>query len=309
MRRAVRSNLAAFGAIAGVTAFPAGATLPGANGVIVFSRGTAATRELAVINEDGSSFRALGVTGQAPSWSPDGTRIVFMREVSDQPGDFRLFVVNADGSDAHRLTRSDIRETQPAWSPDGSLIAFTGGRTRAVSDVYLVSADGSTFRRLTSSRGFEVLPTWSPDGRWIAYAGQRHCSVRFLATCDLQVFVMKADGSGKRRVTRTRMAAVASSWSPDEMTLALGVFAKADDLGLRATAIATVHTDGTAFRVITPFGDNYAPAWAPDGSRIVFESGGRRQSGAELRSVAPDGSAEHGVVAGGGEPDWQRIAG
>ena len=77
----------------------------------------------------------------------------------------------------------------------------------------------------------------------------------------MQIFVMNADGSEKRRVTNVPTDVLVFSWSPDGTMLAAGVFKQAlQPEG--PTAIATVRLDGTGFRVLTPFAEDYAPAWS-----------------------------------------------
>ena len=296
-----RAGVALIGVL--VVAAVAGATPPGRNGPIVFAR--VADDRLVIAREYGGGRRVLPVTGDAPSWSPDGTRIVYMSDNGKMNGYFHLFVVAADGSGARRVTTGRMLEFQPAWSPDGTQIAFTRGSFGKPNDVYTVRPDGSRLRRLTRSLGEEYIPTWSPDGTQIAYSGQRHCAVRLLRSCSTQIFVMNADGSRKRRVARIPTRATVSSWSPDGTMLALSVFEGALDR-TAPTAIATVRLDGTNFRVLTPFRhDDTAPAWSPDGTRIVFESG----YPPALKSIAPDGTEQRRVARGGAAPDWLREPG
>jgi len=55
-------------------------------------------------------------------WSPDDRRIAF---ASDRDGNSEIYVMNADGSNAVRLTYNDATDRYPGWSPDGSKIVFT----------------------------------------------------------------------------------------------------------------------------------------------------------------------------------------
>src|SRR5699024_471044 len=58
----------------------------------------------------------------SPSYSPDGSQIVFN---SDRGGNQQLYVMNADGSDVHRISFGTGRYATPVWSPRGDYIAFT----------------------------------------------------------------------------------------------------------------------------------------------------------------------------------------
>jgi hypothetical protein len=64
-----------------------------------------------------------GITG--PSWSPDGTRLVFS---GNRGGITDLYIVNVDGKDLKQLTNDVYGDLQPQWSPDGRRIAFATDR-------------------------------------------------------------------------------------------------------------------------------------------------------------------------------------
>ena len=122
-----------------------------------------------------------------PSWSPDGTKIVYTRALS---GDLDIYVIDAcceegDTNEPQQLTDDDLDDTDPAWSPDGTKIAFTKSEVASETDVvtsepedpseadvYKMDADGSGETRLTYSKAFEAQPSWSPDGKQIAFARQ-----------------------------------------------------------------------------------------------------------------------------------------
>jgi dipeptidyl aminopeptidase/acylaminoacyl peptidase len=122
------------------------------------------------MNVDGSRLRNLTrnrAMDYAPSWSPDGKRIVF---ASDRRGSFpHIYVMNADGSNPRRVGRSTGE--YPSWSPDGKRIAFgvLTGASSSSFELYVMRADGSNLRGLTRNRVTDNCPSWSPSGRLVAF--------------------------------------------------------------------------------------------------------------------------------------------
>ena len=73
---------------------------------------------------DGSAKARVG-EGRWPSWSPDGSRIVF---ASDRDGDFEIYLMDRDGANVTQLTHNSAEDWDPAWSPTGAAIAFTSAQ-------------------------------------------------------------------------------------------------------------------------------------------------------------------------------------
>src|SRR5438874_3263495 len=94
-----------------------------------------------VMNADGSGQTPLhyGYYNAHPTWSPDGRKIAF---ASDQYAEVQIVVMNADGSDAVRLTQQNPPSFEPSWSPDGQRIAF--GFTNDGIDLINVDGTGQT---------------------------------------------------------------------------------------------------------------------------------------------------------------------
>jgi len=94
--------------------------------------------------------------------SPDGKRVVFVREVH---GNYDLWMQNLDGSDLVQLTSTDYGEYEPSFSPDGQAIAFvsnrdSGGNVRRTSIYIMTLATGET-RRITNARAAsDGGPAW-----------------------------------------------------------------------------------------------------------------------------------------------------
>jgi Tol biopolymer transport system component len=170
--------------------------------------------DIAVIRMDGTAYRNLTRTPDAdewgPVWSPDGRRIAYS---SDEGGVPMIFVMDADGSNARRL--SDVWGEYPAWSPDGSRIAFAssiGGSTpfgEPDYDVFVMDADGSSETNLTNDAdSADMYPTWSPDGGWIAFESTRGTPPSFEPPerdlerrSDYDLWVIRPDGSDARNLT------------------------------------------------------------------------------------------------------------
>lgn len=118
-----------------------------------------AEQQISVVNLSGSG-NARVATGYAPAWSPDGKRMAF---VVARVGDAQIYVMNADGTGARRLTPSGVN-LLPAWSPDGRQIAFLASRNGGLA-IYVMNADGSGERRLAPAAGdLSMLPvlSWRP---------------------------------------------------------------------------------------------------------------------------------------------------
>jgi TolB protein len=100
----------------------------------------------------------------APSYSPDGSRIVFE---SDRSGTQQLYVMGAGGGEPQRISFGQGRYGTPVWSPRGDLIAFTK-QHQGRFHIGVMRTDGSEERLLTASF-LDEGPTWAPNGRVLMF--------------------------------------------------------------------------------------------------------------------------------------------
>src|SRR6185369_16862140 len=141
----------------------------------------------------------------------DGSRIVFSSNRDGNYDQYQLYVMNADGSNQHRIYYSDAISDYATWSPDGNHIAFANdkedGRTGNFEIFSIEPETVEPEKRLTFRRGYDIYPSYSPDGSRIA----------FMSNTDgnWEIYLMNADGSHLIRVTRDTTTDAEPSWSPD----------------------------------------------------------------------------------------------
>lgn len=163
---------------------------PAANGLIPFAQGG----DIHVGDPaTGESRLLIGgpTTDELPQFSPDGTRIAFIRSVgpgSDGSDLIAVYVAREDGSDLRQVTPEPIdRWEWIAWTPDGLTIAAIHGGNRL--DLFDASGSGST-KHLMTAEGMDFVQFRPPDGRQILY--------RALVDGRWGLFAMDTDGTNPR---------------------------------------------------------------------------------------------------------------
>jgi acylaminoacyl-peptidase len=107
-----------------------------------------------------------------PQISPDGKRIVYVRQFCDIMTDQRrsnLWIVNADGSGHRALTTGNFDDSSPRWSPDGSELAYVSTRDGS-PQIYRRWMDSGETAKITNLTTAPSGIAWSPDGKWISFA-------------------------------------------------------------------------------------------------------------------------------------------
>jgi TolB protein len=167
--------------------------------------------------------------------------------------------------------------------PPPSTLLFVSSRDGDYA-IFGLSANGDE-HRLTKEKGdpsspaglfFQVDPAWSPDGRRIAFVSRRDGHSH--------IYVMRADGTGSRRVTDSTPDDDGPTWSPDGRRIA---FSRVGDL------FAIPSRGGPARRIGPALGgEALDPAWSPDGKLIAYDY---RRPGFSIREIWVVGADGNGA--------------
>jgi len=175
--------------------------------------------------------------------------------------------------DVNRPTGAPIRQvpirvSEGSWmdvdvSPDGRTIAFT-----LLGDIYTMPIAGGTPTRISEGLAWEVHPRFSPDGRRIAFTSDRGGGDN--------IWVMNADGSDKRQVTKEDFRLLNQpSWSPDgRYIVAKKHFTTGRSLGTGEVWMYHVSGGAGVLLVKRPNEQHQKelgePVYAPDGNSVYY---------------------------------------
>jgi TolB protein len=198
-----------------------------------------------------------------------------------------IYLMDADGANPRRLTANTDGDGFPVLSPDGKKIVFDSNRRRVegepqnTSDIFVMNTHGEEQTWLI--RGSSA--TWSPDGKNIAF----HASASGTglpikpdpgaATFDSDIFTANVDdvlehGAGRKNLTNNPDAIDDDpDWSPNGEQIAYTSHSvTGNHLNSVTAEVYVINADGTGtpLRLTNNVEEERAPAWSPDGTRIVF---------------------------------------
>jgi len=157
---------------------------------------------------EGHSHQHKVAWNSVPTWSPDGSKILFS---SNRDGDGltpTLYTMNPDGSDQKKFgLLVDADGSDPDWSPVTNKIVWVRG-TAAKGDIWVMDAS-SPFPMLTAKKITQTIddtrgPVWSPDGTQIVFVSD--------ANGKKDIYIMNADGADISRLTYGESNNISPAW-------------------------------------------------------------------------------------------------
>ena len=253
-----------------------------------------------VMRADGSAVQKVSVGGKTTcGYFYDGDRRIFFASTHAAdtacpprpdpsagyvwPLDpYDIYTASPDGSDLRRLTDYGTYTAEGILSPDGQTIVFTALKDGDL-DIYTMNIDGSNVRRLTTTHGYDGGPWCSPDGTRIVYRAHHPADAveraqydsllarRLVRPSKVELWVMNADGSDQRQITRLGGANFGPSWTPDGQRIVFSSNHKTPRSG--NFDLYVVNLDGTGLEQIT-FDETFDgfPMFSPDGKQLLWAS-------------------------------------
>jgi Tol biopolymer transport system component len=265
-----------------------------------------------------ANIRQLTFGGQNAEayWSANGKKLIFQSDWDSRPCD-QIFTMGSDGSRRRMVSNGEGKTTCAFFFPGGDRILYSSTLRRGAAcppapdrsrgyvwalydyDIYSARADGSGIEPLFSSTSYDAEATVSRDGARIVFTSARDG--------DLEIYTMDAQGGGVARLTNTPgydggpffsfdgakiVYRADHPQAPEDLAryrnnLAAGVYTP------RSLEIRVMRSDGSGDRAVTANGAaNFAPAFFPDGQRIIFSSNLANPKGRDfdLYAVSEDGT-------------------
>ena len=200
-----------------------------------------------------------------------------------------VFMMDYDGYGGRQFTRDGSIALFPSLSPDGKRLAYVSYRS-GFPNVVVRGEDGLIIGS-TQFKGTTTSPSVAPDGRIVFSSSKDGGS--------MELFVANEDGSGARKITRSRSVSISPRWNPKTGR----EIAFVSDRGGFHIYLADV-ASGQALR-LTREGRNENPTWSPDSRHIAFQS--NRTGRWEIWAMHIDGSEPRQLTrTGGRSPSWSK---
>ncbi|HSF16477.1 MAG TPA: S9 family peptidase [Vicinamibacteria bacterium] len=242
-----------------------------------------------------------------PQISPDGSRIVYVRNFMDVMTDARrsnLWILDAEGADHRPVASGPESQSSPRWSPDGKRLAYVSSADGS-SQIFVRWMDSETTARVTNLTSAPSGLTWSPDGRLLAFSMHvpskpvpfvempqrpegaewapppkvitklqyRFDGQGYLKDGYYHLFVVPSEGGTPRQLTEGEFHhRDAPSWSPDGQSLVFSANRHANwEYEPLDSEVYEVSLGDSGIKELTQRrGPDASPVVSPDGERIAY---------------------------------------
>ena len=252
----------------------------------------------------GGGDHVLIAAGTRPLPSPDGCWLLFVGGSARMPATPPYGLLDLASGQVRSL--GDLGDA-PAWSPDGRWIAYSLSGGGPLMRLDPAGGQASLLDRAAGQSASDTTPVWSPDGQAIAFASDRDGPIA--------VYVMKADGSGIRRLSGgagavcplTGQASTDTpvAWQPDPGGGGTG----------QALLVAASCGSGSVLHLVTLDGHEISgrsylnravvsAGWSPDGREVMLYLDALGQPDIALADAAASGSALRVLRGDASDPSW-----
>ncbi len=242
-----------------------------------------------------------------PKISPDGTKVIYVRNFKDVMTDRNLsniWIANYDGSNRRPLTTGNQNDFGPRWSHDGTKIVFKSNKEDNKMKLYMMWLDTKEIMPLTNSPETPGQVSWSHDDKFIAFnmfVPKAHASIiklpakpegakwnkppmfvdkmnyrgdgqGYLKSGNRQLFTLSTDGGSPRQLTFTDFDHGAPIWTENDTKLIFSAnFHKDEELEPRDSEIYQINIASGQIKALTNrYGPDQGPALSPDGTKIAY---------------------------------------
>ncbi len=211
---------------------------------------------------------------------------------------YQIYYATSHGKILKALTTGPGYNAEATLSADGKRIVFTSSRDGDL-DIYTMNADATGVRRLTNTIGYDGGPFFSPDGEWIVYRAHHPTTDQEVARYksllaqglvepkEMDLYVMHADGSDQRQITKLGGASFAPSFFPDSWRILFA--SNYEHPGSSQFELYAINRDGTGLERVTFVGGfNAFPQFSPNGKKLVFVSNRNAKAPHEINVFIAD---------------------
>jgi len=257
-----------------------------------------------------------------PQISPDGTRVVYVRNFKDIMTDrnlSNLWIANFDGTGHRPLTTGNHSARSPRWSHDGKRIAFLSNMADEKTKLYLMWVDDRESMALTNTTQSPGTPVWSPDDNYLAFSmfvpqtraspikmpgkpegakwntpptyiddlNYRGDGQGYYKEGNRQLFVLSTDGGTPRQVTNADHSHGTPSWSGDGRSLYFSANLREDsEYEPRNTEVYRLDLGSGQVSALTDrLGPDNNPLVSPNGSQIAYTGLDERYQGYQINRL------------------------